>query len=167
MYSGASDDPEGQIMYQDVSSAKEKSPYKNDIHLIEGKDPLVVNAFQRYSSIVLQKSIREGFALTVTEALWKSTPVIATNVGGISLQVQHGKNGYISRGYEVEKGALAVDNKDRERHINEVTLNVNDLLSNPAKARRFGEYGKEHVKRNFLTPRHLKDYLILFNSLCK
>jgi trehalose synthase len=108
---------------------------------------LEVNAFQRASDVVLQKSTREGFGLSVTEALWKGVPVIGGNVGGIPLQVIDGVTGFLVN--TVKEAA-------------EKTLY---LLKHPKKAKEMGEKGREHILRNFLITRHLKDYLNLFIQL--
>jgi trehalose synthase len=106
-----------------------------------------INALQRASSVVLQKSIKEGFGLTVSEALWKARPVVASAVGGIPLQVKHGYSGLLV--HSVEGAAYAVKR----------------LLQYPDYARRLGENGREHVRQNFLLTRHLADYLLLFLAL--
>jgi len=106
-----------------------------------------VSAFQRASDVALLKSIREGFGLSVTEALWKEVPVVGGNVGGIPLQVIDGETGFLVN--TVEEAA-------------EKTLY---LLKNPEEAEEMGRKGKEHVKENFLITRHLKDYLKLFLRL--
>jgi trehalose synthase len=94
--------------------------------------------------VVVQKSIREGFGLTISEALWKSKAVVAGNVGGIPLQVDDGKNGYLVDGVE------------------ECSKRIIELLNDPEKRERFGRSGRAKVKKQFLTPRHLEDYLDLF-----
>ncbi len=106
-----------------------------------------VNAFQRASDVVLQKSIREGFGLTVSEALWKQVPVVGGNLGGIILQVQNEVNGFL------------VNNV---REAAETTLY---LLKNPEHAKEMGARGKEHVRKYFLITRLLEDYLNIFGRL--
>jgi trehalose synthase len=106
-----------------------------------------VNAFQRASDVVLQKSTREGFGLSVTEALWKEVPVVGGNVGGIPLQIIDGKTGYLVN--SIEEAA-------------EKTLY---LLKHPAEAKQMGKAGKQHVLENFLITRDLEDHLKVFNSL--
>ena len=108
-----------------------------------------VNAFQRASQVVLQMSTREGFGLTVTEALWKGVPVVARRVGGIPLQVVEGKNGFLVD--TVEQAA-------------ERTL---CLLKNNEMAEQMGVDGKEYVREHFLVISHLRDYFVLFNDLMK
>ena len=105
---------------------------------------LEINALQRASTVVLQKSLKEGFALTVAEALWKERPVVAMAVGGIPLQVLPEKTGYLV--HTVEGTAAAV------RHV----------LSNPLEAAQLARNGKEHVRQNFLITRHIRDYMVLF-----
>jgi len=103
-----------------------------------------VNAIQRCADVIVQKSIREGFALTVTEALWKEKPVVASNVGGIPLQIRHKYNGLLC--YTI--GGCASQ--------------IKQLLNNPGYAKMLGQNGKERVKRDFISTRHLKDYMLLF-----
>ena len=105
------------------------------------------NALQQESSIVFQNSIKEGFALTVSEALWKRTPVLGTNVGGIPLQVVNGKTGYI----------MKTKKEGVEKAIK--------LLRNDGLRKRLGRAGHEHVKKNFLVTRHLEDYVDMFNKM--
>ena len=106
-----------------------------------------VNALQRASTIVLQKSLREGFGLTVTEALWKSKPVIASAVGGIPLQIINNFTGLLAHSIEG------------------VVYQIRYLLNNPQVAKKLGEYGKEHVREKFLITTKLRNYLLLFISL--
>jgi trehalose synthase len=140
------DDPEGWI-YHEKTARHAGEDY--DIHLLtdlKGVGDEEVNAFQRASNVVLQKSIREGFGLSVTEALWKEVPVVGSNVGGIPLQIIQGENGFLVN--SIEEAA-------------EKTLY---LLKHPEEAKQMGKRGKEHVLENFLITRHLADYLKLFNS---
>ncbi|GAH18491.1 unnamed protein product, partial [marine sediment metagenome] len=108
-----------------------------------------INAFQVTSDIIIQKSIREGFGLTVTEGLWKSKPVIGGNVGGIPIQIINGVNGFL------------VNN------VNECAKKIIFLLENPNISKRMGEKAKEHVRNNFLITEHLYNYLKLFEHLLK
>lgn len=143
----ALDDPEGWIYYEKTAR---RAGEDYDIHLLTdliGVHDVEVNALQRASDVVLQKSIREGFGLSVTEAFWKEVPVVGGNVGGIPLQVKDGVNGFLVN--TVEEAA-------------EKTLL---LLKHPLKAKEMGKQGKEHVLKNFLITRQLKDYLELFRSL--
>lgn len=142
----ATDDPEGQQIFERLEKSVED---EKDIHLIMNAPDIVINALQRVSAVVVQKSIREGFAITVSEALWKGTPVVASNVGGIPSQVIDGKNGYLLEPKDYDGFA--------ERIIH--------LLKNPDKAEKMGEFGKQHVQNNFLITRHLLDYIKLLKQL--
>ena len=137
---GASDDPEGMAVYAEVQEAAAKDP--DIMLLLLPHDNVVINALQRISTIVIQKSLKEGFGLTISEALWKKKPVIAGNVGGIKSQIVHGITGYLTN--SVEGTARRIE----------------QLLNNPAGAKKMGENGYEYVKNNFLLTRHLKDYLL-------
>lgn len=141
----AVDDPEGQKVLEEV---REKAQNDEDIHiLLLPHSDIEVNALQRASTVILQKSLREGFGLTVSEALWKAKPVVASNVGGIPLQIKHKYSGLLC--HSAEGAAFA----------------VKQLLNNPQYALKLGENGHEHIKNNFLITRHLKDYILLFLSL--
>jgi trehalose synthase len=143
---GATDDPEGEKVLAEVKAAADGNP---DIHIISGqaRSDIEINALQRASTVILQKSLKEGFALTVSEALWKAKPVVATAVGGIPLQVRHKFTGLLSHG------------------IDGTAYAIRQLLANPGYARWLGENGKEHVRQNFLITRHVRDYLLLFIAL--
>lgn len=143
----ATDDPEGFHMWELTEDARDGDP---DIHLlsnIQQVGSVQINAFQRAADVVLQKSLREGFGLTVSEALWKGRPVIGGNVGGITLQIRDGEDGYL------------VDS------IEACAARTIELLRNPTLADSMGITGREHVRRNFLSTRNLEDYLQLFNDL--
>ena len=144
----ASDDPESDKVLAEV---RERAADNDDIHILPiSPDPgsdIEVNALQRAATVIVQKSHREGFGLTVTEALWKAKPVVASAVGGIPLQVQNRFTGLLT--YETEGTAHA----------------IRQLLTNPDYARWLGENGKEHVRYNFLVTRHIRDYLLLFLAL--
>ena len=144
----ASDDPEGAVVLQEVLQEAQGDP---DIKVLElpAWAPLEVNALQRASTIVIQKSLREGFGLTVSEALWKRKPVIASAVGGIPTQVIHKHTGLLA--HSVEGTAYQ----------------IRFLLSHPEIAAKLGEHGHEHVKENFLITQKLKRYLTLFLALAK
>jgi len=145
----APDDPEGWVYYERTARHAGED---YDIHLLTdiiGVGNLEVNAFQRATDVALLKSIREGFGMTVTEALWKEVPVVGGNVGGIPLQVIDGITGFLVN--TVEEAA-------------EKTLY---LLRNPEEAKEMGKRGREHVLRNFLITKHLKDYLSLFVQLSR
>ena len=115
--------------------------------LLPPASDLEINALQRASTVVLQKSLREGFGLTVTEALWKEKPVIASGVGGIPLQIANRYSGLLTNTLEGTAFALR------------------QLLQNPDYAKQLGANGREHVKHNFLITRQIRDYLLLFLSL--
>jgi trehalose synthase len=143
----AADDPEGWLFLEKSARHAGEDP---DIHFLtdlKGVKEHEVNAFQRASNVVLQMSTREGFGLTVAEALWKGVPVIGRKVGGIPLQILDGQNGYLID--TVEQAA-------------EKTVS---LLKNRDAAREMGVKGKEHVRENFLIISQLRDYLKLFNEL--
>jgi trehalose synthase len=136
----ASDDPEGPQIYAEVAAQAEKL---DGVQLITQSDPLLVNALQRSAAVVVQLSRKEGFGLTVSEALWKGTPVVATRVGGIPLQIEDGRTGFLAD--YADYGTIA------ERVLR--------ILNNPELGDRLGRKGKEHVRKNFLMPRLLLDWL--------
>lgn len=141
----ASDDPEAVSVLEEV---KEKVKSDSDIHiLLLPHNDIEVNALQWASDVIVQKSLKEGFGLTVAEALWKAKPVVASNVGGIPLQIKHKYSGLLC--HSVEGTAFS----------------IKQLLNSPEYAKKLGENGKEHIKNNFLLTRHLKDYMLLFLSL--
>ncbi len=142
----ASDDPESDKVLAEV---RERAGNNPDIHilLIPPNSDIDINALQRGSTVIIQKSLGEGFGLTVSEALWKGKPVVASAVGGIPLQIKDKLTGLLSHG--IEGTAFA----------------IRQLLSNPDYARWLGNNGREHVKYNYLITRHIKDYLILFLTL--
>lgn len=144
----ASDDPEGSIVLKEVLREADNDP---DIRVIElpAWAPLEVNALQRASTIVIQKSLREGFGLTVSEALWKKKPVVASAVGGIPIQIIHKHTGLLA--HSVEGTAYQ----------------IRFLLSHPEIAAKLGERGHQHVKENFLITQKLKRYLTLFQILAR
>jgi trehalose synthase len=140
---GAADDPEGAVVLNEVLREADNDP---DIRVIElpAWAPLEVNALQRASTVVIQKSLREGFGLTVSEALWKKKPVVASAVGGIPVQIIHKHTGMLA--HSVEGTAYQ----------------IRFLLSHPHIAAKLGERGHEHVKENFLITQKLKRYMTLF-----
>jgi len=141
----AADDPEGMAVLEEVKDKAQKDP---DIHiLLLPQNDIEINALQRASTIIVQKSLREGFGLTVAEALWKGKPVVASNVGGIPLQIKNKYSGMLC--YSVDGAAFA----------------LKQLLHSPQYASKLGENGREHIRNNFLVTRHLKDYMLLFLSL--
>jgi trehalose synthase len=139
----AADDPEGEAVLAEVREAAGKDA---DVHILDLPpwSALEINALQRASTIVIQKSLREGFGLTVTEALWKKKPVVAAAVGGIPTQVIHKHTGLLA--HSVEGTAYQ----------------IRFLLSNPAIAQRLGERGHEHVREHFLITSNVRRYLTLF-----
>jgi trehalose synthase len=145
---GASDDPEGAVVLKEV---QQEANGEADIHIIElpAWAPLEVNALQRASTVVIQKSLREGFGLTVSEALWKKKPVVASAVGGIPVQIIHKHTGLLA--HSVEGTAYQ----------------IRYLLSHPEIAAKLGENGYEHVKENFLITEKLKRYLTLFLAMAR
>ncbi len=143
---GAPDDPEGEEVLREVKNAAGSDP---DIHILQlpPYSDLEINALVRGSTIVLQKSIKEGFGLTVSEALWKRKPVIGGAVGGIKLQIIHGVTGYLIHSPEGAAQRAA------------------QLLADPALRERMGDNGHQHVKQNFLLTRHVKDYMLVMLAL--
>ena len=141
----ATDDPEGQEIFENLEETLHE---EKDVHLIINASDIVINTLQRASSVVIQKSLKEGFAITVSEALWKGTPVVASNVGGIPSQVIDGKNGFLIEPFDYTGFAEK----------------INYLLKNPNIAKNMGKYGKNHVKNNFLITRHLLDYITLMKK---
>jgi trehalose synthase len=143
---GASDDPEGAKVLAEV---RERAGNDPDVHILElpPTSNLEINALQRASTIILQKSLKEGFGLTVSEALWKGKPVIAGAVGGIPLQITHKMSGILTRSIEGTAYWLK------------------QLLQSPEFAQKLGENGREQVRDNFLLTRQLKEYMLLLLSL--
>ncbi|MBD0282528.1 MAG: glycosyltransferase [Thermoleophilaceae bacterium] len=142
----ATDDPEGWEYFNSTMAYADGDP---DIHILNNLNnvgAIEVNAFQSQADVVIQKSRREGFGLTVSEALWKARPFIGGDVGGIPLQVQDGKTGFLVSSPE--------ECADRSLRI----------LREPDLGKRLGRSGKEHVRRHFLTPRLLRDWLRIFTE---
>jgi trehalose synthase len=143
----ATDDPEGFKVWEDTEAARAGD---RDIHLLSNLHQVgavQINAFQRIASVMVQKSIREGFGLTVSEALWKGRPVVGGRAGGITLQIREGFDGFL------------VDTVDQ------CAARIIDLLADPVGADAMGSQGKEHVRENFLSTRELEDWLRLFGEL--
>jgi trehalose synthase len=143
----ASDDPEGWDFYNSTLAHASDDP---DIHILNNFNnvgAIEVNAFQSLADVVIQKSTREGFGLTVSEALWKGRPFIGGDVGGIPLQVTDGSTGYLVSTVE------------------DCAARCLDILSDPTHARDLGRAGREHVRTHFLMPRYLRDYLKLFREV--
>src|SRR5207249_5252110 len=141
------DDPEGWDYYNQTVAYAAGDP---DVYILSNLNDVgsvEVNAFQVHSSAVLQKSIREGFGLTVTEGLWKGRPTVAGRVGGIVAQIQDGVTGWL-----VDSSLEAAEA-------------CTEILRDPEEARRRALRGKEYVRANFLMPRLLRDWLALFNRL--
>ncbi|MFQ5842228.1 MAG: glycosyltransferase [Thermodesulfobacteriota bacterium] len=138
----ATDDPEGQRVYESLLGCREER-----IIILSHQDSALVNALQRRAAVVLQKSLREGFGLTVAEAMWKGTPVIGGNVGGIRLQIKDGINGFLVS--SIEEAA--------ERMVR--------LLKDESLRERLGKNARETVRKRFLLTRYLEQYLDLFNSI--
>jgi trehalose synthase len=145
---GADDDPEGAVVLAEVREMAQSDP---DIHILNLPpwSAFEINALQRGSTIVIQKSLREGFGLTVAEALWKRKPVVASAVGGIPRQVIHKHTGMLC--HSVEGAAYQ----------------IRFLLSNPAIAEKLGEQGHEHVREQFLMTSNARRYLTLFLHLMR
>ncbi|HTK83190.1 MAG TPA: glycosyltransferase [Bacteroidota bacterium] len=143
---GATDDPEGAKVMEEVRIEADKDKDIFVLFLPPASD-IEINALQRGSTILLQKSLKEGFGLTVSEALWKSKPVIASAVGGIPLQIAHKYSGILTH------------------TIDGTAYWMKQLINEPGYAKQLGVNGKEHIKNNFLITRHIKDYLLLFLSL--
>ena len=143
----ATDDPEGWDFFNATVAHADGDP---DIHILNNLNnvgAIEVNAFQSHSDVVIQKSTREGFGLTVTEALWKARPFIGGDVGGIPLQVADGETGYLVKSVE------------------ECARRSLEILQDPALGKRLGRAGKEYARRRFLMPRLLRDWLELFEEL--
>ncbi len=145
----ASDDPEGQQIFDEV---KKHANGDKNIFLLSNQDGVndrEVNAFQTYSDVIIQKSTKEGFGLTVSEALWKETPVIGGNVGGIPTQIEDGKDGFLVNSVE------------------ECAEKMIFLVQNKGLAHEMGKRGREVVRQNFLLPRLLRDELRVIEKLTK
>ncbi|MBW2076993.1 MAG: glycosyl transferase family 1 [Deltaproteobacteria bacterium] len=150
----ATDDPEGIRMYARTEKEAQKLIENGDVVLVT--DPaasnfIFINALQRKSSVIVQKSSKEGFGLVVTEALWKGTPVVASNIGGIPLQIKDGENGFL------------LDFEDTQGFADKIIT----VLKEPALAVEMGRKGHEHVKSKFLITRLLIDYLDLLADLAR
>ena len=144
--SPATDDPEGELVLNEVKEYASGDP---DIHilLLPPFSDRHINALQRAATVVLQKSLKEGFGLTVAEAMWKGKPVIGGAVGGIPLQIVHGITGFLVHSIE---GAA---------------FRIRQFLNNPEMSKRMGERGKEHIRQHFLITRQIRDYLSIWYAL--
>jgi trehalose synthase len=143
----ALDDPEGWEIYRDIEAAAREDMQLFVFTNLVGVGNIEVNAFQQLADVVIQKSVREGFGLVVSETLWKRTPVVAGRAGGIPLQLQDGVSGYLVSSTE------------------ECAARTLELLGNGDLALHMGAAGHEHVRRNFLLPRLLRDELELLAEL--
>ncbi|MDH4207933.1 MAG: glycosyltransferase, partial [Anaerolineae bacterium] len=137
----ATDDPEGEKVYQSLLDCREER-----IIILARQDTALVNALQSRSAVVVQKSIREGFGLTVTEAMWKGTAVVGGNVGGIKHQIEDGVNGYLVSSVE------------------EAAQRIVQLLKDGELRRAMGQRARESVRERFLMIRLLEQYLDLLGS---
>jgi trehalose synthase len=142
----ASDDPESEEVLQEV---KERASGNPDIHILamQAGSDIDINALQRAATVIMQKSLREGFALTITEALWKGKPVVASAVGGIPLQVRNRFTGLLC--HSIEGAAYS----------------LRQILANPDYGAWLGRNGREHVRQNFLITREIRNYLLMFLTL--
>src|SRR6266446_649223 len=141
----ATDDPEGRAIFESLCTCQDE----RILILTSGDDTALVNALQTRAAVVLQKSLREGFGLTVAEAMWKGTPVIGGNVGGIRYQIENGVNGFLVS--SVEEAA------DR----------IVELINNKKLRKEMGRNARETVRKKFLLTRYLEQYLDLFGALDK
>ena len=143
----ATDDPEGWTFF---TRTVEHAGDDSDIVILTNLNNvgnLEVNAFQSRADVIIQKSIREGFGLTISEGLWKAKPTIGGKVGGIPTQIEDGKTGFLVETPE------------------QCAQRCMQILDNPAEAKAMGRRGKEHVRAHYLTPRLLRDYLKMFTEL--
>jgi trehalose synthase len=143
----ATDDPEGWEFFHETFSYADGDPDIKILNNLNNVGAIEVNAFQSQADVVMQKSLREGFGLTVTEALWKGRPTVAGKVGGIPLQIVDGETGFL------------ISSPD------EAAQRVVRILRDPELAKRLGRAGKERARALFLTPRLLRDWLRLFGEL--
>lgn len=143
---GASDDPEGAEVLAEVRQRAGNDP-DIKVLMLPSDAHIVINALQRAADVVLQKSLKEGFGLTVSEAMWKGRPVIGGDVGGIRLQIEDGDTGYLVRS------------------PSECAARIVTLLDDGDAAAAMGARAREHVRANFLITRHIRDYLELIRKL--
>ena len=139
----ATDDPEGEEIFRSLCACRDE----RILILTSGDDTALVNALQTRAAVVLQKSLREGFGLTVAEAMWKGTPVIGGNVGGIRFQIEDGVNGFLVSSIE------------------ETAQRIVKLINDKELRREMGNKAREAVRKNFLLARYLEQYLDLFGEL--
>ena len=145
----ATDDPEGGTLFQAVEKSVKQYSTNDDITLLLLENNYLVNALQRMAAVVIQKSIKEGFCLSVTEAMWKGTPVVASRVGGIPLQIEDGVNGFL------------LEPDDTEGFADKIIK----ILKDKEMGKELGKKGKEIVRKKFLITRLLSDYLDLLTHL--
>jgi trehalose synthase len=151
------DDPEGPVVLAEVAAQAERLPPKlrERIHLFSlpmddlQENAIIVNALQRRADVVVQKSLAEGFGLTVAEAMWKARPVVASSVGGVQDQIVHGESGVLVDPFDLDGFARA----------------VTALLEDPARAEWIGHNAHERVRASFLGARHLEQYVDLFEAI--
>jgi trehalose synthase len=143
----ATDDPEGWEFFQRTLRYAEDDPDIKILNNLNNVGAIEVNAFQSQADVVIQKSIREGFGLTVTEALWKARPTVAARVGGIPLQISDAESGFLISSAE------------------EAARRCVEVLSDPELGKRLGRAGKEHARASFLMPRLVRDWLEIFGGL--
>jgi len=141
----ATDDPEGEQIYESLCACRDE----RILILTSGDDSALVNALQTRAAVVLQKSLREGFGLTVSEAMWKGTPVIGSNVGGIRYQIEDGVNGFLVSSVE------------------QAAARIVQLLKDKKLRDEMGERGRDIVREKFLLPRYVEQYLDLFGEFRK
>jgi trehalose synthase len=143
----ATDDPEGWDFFNRTMAHADGDPDIKILSNLNNVGAIEVNAFQSQADVCIQKSTREGFGLTVTEALWKGRPTIGGDVGGIPLQIVDGESGYL----------VSSSEECAERSL--------EILEDPDLAKRIGKAGKEHARQNFLSPRLLRDWLKIFTEI--
>jgi trehalose synthase len=143
----ATDDPEGWTYFNSTMEYADGDPDILILNNLNNVGAIEVNAFQSQADVVIQKSTREGFGLTVSEALWKARPFIGGDVGGIPLQVHDGSTGFL----------VSTPDACADRSL--------EILREPELGMRLGRSGKEHVRVNFLMPRLLRDWLRIFGDL--
>ncbi|HDQ44775.1 MAG TPA: glycosyltransferase [bacterium] len=144
----AMDDPEGVAIHDEIKNLTDDLVESGDVILLTYESSLLVNVLQSLSTVVIQKSLREGFGLTVTEAMWKKTPVVASNIGGIPLQITDEKDGFL------------VDPEDYDGFADRIV----ELIRNPELAADIGANAREKVRNRFLVTRLLSDYLEMLDA---
>ena len=142
----AADDPEGQETFEEVEKCIADCKHREDVVLLTVSDDKLVNCLQRAAAVVIQKSLREGFGLTVSEALYKGTPVVASRVGGIPLQITDGEDGFLREPQDLAGFADSTLELIKDRNLRE----------------KLGQRGQKRVTKNFLITRYIEDWLDLF-----